>query len=33
MEHAIFPDGRKQTLYFEPSDLKAGLFKGMTVIL
>jgi hypothetical protein len=33
MEDEIFPDGTKQTLYFEPGHPKAGLFKGMAVIL
>jgi hypothetical protein len=33
MEDATFPDGTKQTLYFEPGHPKAGLFKGMAVIL
>ena len=33
MEVAIFPDGTKQALYFEPRHPKASLFKGMAVIL
>jgi hypothetical protein len=33
MEDATFADGTKQVLYFEPEHPKAGLFKGMAVIL
>jgi len=33
MEDATFADGTKQALYFEPEHPKAGLFKGMAVIL
>jgi len=33
MEDATFADGTKQPLYFEPGHPKAGLFKGMEVIL
>jgi hypothetical protein len=33
MEDATFADGTKQSLYFEPDHPKAGLFKGMQVIL
>jgi hypothetical protein len=33
MEDATFADGTAQSLYFEPGHPKAGLFKGMEVIL
>lgn len=33
MEDGQFADGSKQSLYFEPGHPKAGLFKGMAVIL
>lgn len=33
MEDATFADSTKQALYFEPGHPKAGLFKGMAVIL
>jgi hypothetical protein len=33
MEDATFADGMKQSLYFEEGQPKAGLFKGMAVIL
>jgi hypothetical protein len=33
MEDAMFADSTKQVLYFEPGHPKAGLFKGMAVIL
>jgi len=33
MEDATFADGTKQPLYFPPGHEKAGLFKGMQVIM
>ena len=33
MEDATFADNTKQALYFKPGHPKAGLFKGMAVIL
>ncbi|KAF7969760.1 hypothetical protein HWV62_11377 [Athelia sp. TMB] len=33
MEDGWLPDGRRQSLYFEPGHPQAGLFKGMAVIL
>ena len=33
MKDATFADGTPQSLYFEPGHPKAGLFKGMEVIL
>jgi len=33
MVDATFEDGTRQSLYFEGSHKKAGLFKGMAVIL